>query len=147
MNFDDQYMFNLSLKISDYENANKLYKKIYRKINQETYDNLSKYCTDLKIYNLFEKNNKNINNLNFLLNLMTNPYNNIQIIKQHLENIKTNYKIDEFVDNDNSVLLNLLKNSNNFKKLTISEFLLDKNSISFFDFNKKNNIGQKNSQI
>jgi len=143
---DDLYKFKLSIRISDYGNASFYFKKVQNKIDNETYDYLSKYCTDTNIYNLIEKNCRSIKNLynkNFLLNLIKNPYDNVDIIIQNFE--KGNYKVEDFIDDDSnrSPIIFLFKNTNNLKKLRISEYLLNKS----FNFNSKNSNGQSISQI
>lgn len=153
MNFDDVYMLKMSIRISDYEKASNLFKKVGKKISNdsEVVDCLSKYCTDLRIFNLFEqsslfKNNDKIYNPQFFLILMKNPFSNESIIKYYLASNKM--KIDGFYDtfegSSQSALIKLLENTNNLKKLRVFEYLLNKDD---FDFNKKNLKGETNSQI
>jgi hypothetical protein len=141
MNFDDAYLLKLSIKLSDYENALKHFKKSRNKFDQENEKNLALFNTDFRIFNLYK--NYKIYHSDFLLNLIKNPFNNFILLRDYLANSKI--KMDEFYDEDKSVMLTLLtSNISSIKKLKTFEFLLKNEN---FDFNVKNKNGQTNSQI
>lgn len=147
MNFDENYLLKLYIKLSDYENVNKYCKKTKNKYDLEIGKNLSLFNNDLKIFDLYKKNK--IYNSEFLLNLVKNPFNNFCILKDYLlhfsKQSNNQINIDNFFDEEKSLLLTLLTSStNSFKKLKTFEFLINNED---FDFTKKNKNGQTNSQI
>ena len=83
MNFDDLYMLKLSVKISDYDNALKYFKKISKKkFDKELTDIVTYYCSDLKIFQVFSKEKFFMNgSFKYFLNLLKTPVNNEEIIQ------------------------------------------------------------------
>jgi hypothetical protein len=147
MNFDDSYFLKFSIKLSDYKNAYKYYKRAKNKYDKDVEKNLALYNTDKKIIEMYKKNK--IYNSEFLINLVKNPFDNFNILQDYFSNFPKNtnnlLKIDDFFDEDKSLLLTLLtSNTNSFKKLKTFDFLINNQN---FDFNKKNHNGQTNSQI
>jgi hypothetical protein len=139
MKLDDDYMFTLSLRVSDYEEAARLYKKAKSAQSEKNYHFLALYCKDLRIYNMFNKTK--LNTYEHLFSLIKNPYDNSQIIKKCLVEKKVNPC--EYWNGD-SLILNLIRSKNSVKKIKILEYLLNEMS---FDFNRKNSASQTNSQI
>jgi len=136
MKFDDSYMLNLSVKLSDYENA----KKYKAKVDEELIKVLFNYNTDKNVFNLFKKN-KFTNNPELILNLVANPFNNFEICKEYINNKDTN--INKFFDENRSIITSLI-NSDSQKKLKLLSLLLENEK---FEFNLKNENGLTNSQI
>jgi hypothetical protein len=148
MNFDDLYMLKLSIRLSDYDNSYKYFKKLSKsKIDEQVYENLAYYNTDLRIFKMFEKDtNLKKHNYKFILNLMKNPFNNFEIIEYMVGHLKNKEGIEnKFYNNDESIVINLLKNSNSRKKIKTFEYIL--NYFDNFNFNERNSKGETNSQI
>ena len=144
MNFDDFYMLKLSIKISDYDNALKYYKKTRSKFDNEIFDNLSLFNKDFKIYSLFLK--EKIHTFDFLLNMVKNPFNNYDLIVNFIDNNNNSkIQIDHFYDKNKSLMLTLLQNPmESRKKLKLFDYFLN---LENFNFNVKNCDCQTNSNI
>jgi hypothetical protein len=174
MNFDDYYMLNLSIRLSDFENTQKFYKNLKNKNllnnNEEILINLSTFCKNPEIFKLFIQNkhidfsdskdndvNKSTNTKNNLvLNLFSNPFNNVNAIKfllnvnkndkGNLKN-KLNLNLNFIKDENKSVLISVAKNSNITKKLNSYNLLLT-NMLNYNpNFLIKNSKGETQAQI
>jgi len=109
MNFDDGYILNLAIKISDIDMIKKYSKKVKLTANTENelYKNIYKYCFDKNIFKIFtqskitfEKNQSLFQK--HLLNMLKNPYDNYEMIAEFLSNFK-NYNLNFFEEQqDNS---------------------------------------------
>lgn len=145
MNFDDLYMLKLSIRISDFDNTNKYFKKLNKnkiRNDPEVLNFLFSYCNDLRIFKLFESDyNKYLNDKKkiLILNLFSSNVNNLEIIKYVFENMSSSLKDEYFhyTSDSKSILINTLQNSNSDKKLKLFDYFLNN------DFNFSN----KNSQI
>jgi len=168
MNFDDLYMLKLSIKISDYDNALKYFKKVNKKkIDNEVTDIISNYCSDLRIFQMFAKEKIfSTNTIRFFLTMLKNPVNNLEIIDyvitnkngQFDKNFKTQIFENNFYSEDSqSIILDTMRNTNINKKLKILDLLLnleeklDAGAVASgeadFNFNSRNSKGQSNSQM
>jgi hypothetical protein len=160
MNFDDFYMLKLSIKISDYENSLKYFKKVNKKkIDKEFSDILTNYCYDLRIFQIFSRENFFLNNsFKHFLNLLKTPVNNQEIIKYMMRDntrefekcLRKNISENKFYEGDEeSIMLNLMRNSNTIKKLKIFDYFLNLEPTSMNEINLevKSSKGQTNSQI
>lgn len=137
MNFDDLYMLKLGIRLSDYNTVNKFYSKVKNKLDDEVQEYLNIYCTDERIIALFDKNKK----FSFdLFKMLKSTFKNEEIIKKYLDKIKDLNKIND----DESIIIDTLRNKNTSKKLNLFEnYLKNKN----FFLNSKNSSGETNSQI
>lgn len=145
MNYDDLYMLKLYIRMSDYENTLKHLKKVPKnKLDAEVYDYISTYCNDIRIFKLFE--NKTMNFQLFILQFLKNPFNNFEIIKYFVgdkdKSTSLSKNLNFITEDDESIMINTIKNTNSNKKLKLMELLTNK-----LDLNIKNNKGETNSQI
>jgi hypothetical protein len=137
MNFDDLYMLKLGIRMSDYNVVNKYFSKVKNRLDDEVQEYLNTYCTDMRIIAMFDKNKKFTFNLSRMLK---STFKNDEIIKKALE------KVEEvnYFNHDDSIIINILRNNNTSKKLTLFEHFLN---LQKFNLNKKNTNGETNSQI
>ena len=136
MIFDDKYILNLSIKLSDIDKVKEYSKKV--KINQvlenEIYSNIYKYCFDKRIFEIFPCNKINYETkrnlfIDHLLLMVKNNNDNIEMIVtffSHLKNPNLN-----FFDNtelDESLIKNIIKLNNYYnKKVKLLDYFFSKN--------------------
>jgi hypothetical protein len=137
MNFDDLYYLKLAIRLSDYNGVNKYLSKNKSKLDIEVYDYLNYYCTDIRIFKLFDKFKAYINPYT----MAKTTFNNTEVFKHYLNN---GVDINRFKDTDESVLTNILNNKNLTKRAVVFEYLLTRGDL---DLNSKNSNAETNSQI
>lgn len=133
MIFDERYILNLAIKISDVEMINKTFNRtrINPLFEKELYDNISKYTYDPQIYSIFDLNKPNYENnkdlfTSHLTNMINNPNDNTEMIVKFLRNFKEK-NLNNFLDEKRSIITSTIKYpfSYNKKKKLINLFFLD----------------------
>jgi len=133
MIFDDEYILNLAIKISDLETIKNYARKVKldKQNEQIIHKNIYKYCLDKNIFKIYEPNkikNEKDKNLfqNHILNLIKNRNDNYEMIFHFLSFYK-NADFDFFSEDKNSIMTTLTKIENlNNKKTKLMDLFFNK---------------------
>lgn len=133
MIFDEGYILNLAIRISDFDTINKYSRnaKKYFKSEKDLHELLYRYSIDKKIFSIFNLNKPDLNKNPKIFNksivsMINNPSNNYEAIVEFLKINKRN-NLNFFIDDNKSVLTSLIYlNDSGLKKNKLFNIFLRK---------------------